>query len=93
MKKLNSKHLRSLVGHLIELIHDTEDKEILKQLELITWELKPLIEHPDSGIDPALGRELWLYVGDKKDANPEMAKECGKNIDYWFEKTKPPWNE
>jgi hypothetical protein len=87
------KHLRPIVAHVIKLIHETNDKKILKLLEKITWELKPLIEHPDSRIDPALGKELWLYAGDKKDANPEMAKNCGKNIDYWFKKTKPPWNQ
>ena len=91
--KVINKHVRPIVAHVIQMIHEINDKELLKQLELLTWKLKPLIEHPDSRIDPALGHELWMYAGDKKDANLEMAKECGANIDYWFEKSCPPWNK
>lgn len=76
--KMNFAH--QLATTIFEFTQVSSDFDVLTNLSKMAWSLKPLIEQKDSGVSPELGQELWMYIGVKRDANPEMAAKCAKRV-------------
>ncbi len=73
-------HTRMLAETIYKFTESSDDYNVLSKLSEMAWSIKPLVERPDSGLPLELGQELWLYVGVKRDANPEMSVNYGKRI-------------
>ena len=67
------KNVRNLAEALTLLIGVTTDKAELAKLDAAADSLR-------SFFDPIIGKDIWLYVGLQRDANPEMAKDYQQDI-------------
>lgn len=76
---------QTLAQAIFEFARACDDRETLTRLSEMAWSLKPIIEQEDSGLLPESGQELWLYIGVKRDANPEMAADYAKRISKYFQ--------
>jgi len=72
--------LKQTILDLIELISTTTNPKDLKSLEAITYYFKDLIENKNSGLNPEIGFELWIYAGLQSKENIKMANHYKREL-------------